>query len=101
LNPVARGTAANDPIPVKGKPLYIVSLSLDDASKNSTYRVTVFTSQRRIWSTTGLKADRYNTLNMIFRSDFFPPGEYEFRVDEASNFSGSGDIGIYSVQILK
>ncbi|MEN3334467.1 MAG: hypothetical protein V7641_3832 [Blastocatellia bacterium] len=83
---------ANKVILPRSSAMFAFSISLEGDLRFENYRIRIFDHRHRlIWKSRRLTPDRYSSLSLGFKSDFFLPGPYSLIV-EGDNKEGRWDV---------
>ncbi len=78
------------------------SIPLEDEWRFEDYRATIFDSHHQlVWPNGRLKPNRYNSLFIVFKPNFFRPGRYELIVEGVNKEGGRERVGNYPFLIIK
>jgi hypothetical protein len=82
--------------------MFAFSISLEGEMSYETYRITIFDRHHQaIWKSGGLTPDRYNSLSVGFKRDFFRPGHYSLIIEGVKKEGGEDVVGNYPFLIIK
>lgn len=81
---------------------FVISVPLEGEGSHKVYSMTILVDHNRpIWTESGLKPDRYNSLSVGFNSAFFRSGVYLLILEGVAENGNASVVAKYSIRVLR